>query len=235
MDDSTERALGTGSCLENSQTLEGVLRVRIPGHPPTMHDYAIQAKRTSSNLVVLWVRSPRRAPKWINNPTAGDGTRLESGRMHSYCILRVRSSFYPPLKEMTTTQDKRKLLGGLSPGTASGRLRRMIMFQLIEETHKNVCFRCQKPMTVDDFSIEHKIPWQSAPDPLSTFFDLKEISFSHLLCNTGAAKRGIKHGTPTRYSRGKCRCDLCVEAKRLQAARFYTKEKRRKKYLAAGN
>lgn len=88
---------------------------------------------------------------------------------------------------------KDKLLG-MSHGTASNRLRKLIMWTLVCKTDQNVCFRCgQRIEDVDDLSIEHKEPWQGAADPKAAFFDLKNIAFSHLRCNSGAANANKTH------------------------------------------
>jgi len=82
---------------------------------------------------------------------------------------------------------------GINFSTATQRLRKLIMWSLVQETGKDVCFRCGNQIeNVDDLSIEHKAPWQSAPDPKASFFALDNIAFSHLRCNSqagGAATR----------------------------------------------
>ncbi len=109
---------------------------------------------------------------------------------------------------------KNKLLG-MSHGTAVHQLRKMIMFQMIQELGKDTCYRCgEKIENIDDLSIEHKIAWQSAKNPKETFFDLGNIAFSHLHCNIGIGRRmersPIIHGTLTGYQY--CRCDKCKKA-----------------------
>ncbi len=90
-------------------------------------------------------------------------------------------------------QIKNRLLGQ-SHGAASNRLRKMLLWQLVVETSKDVCFRCgQQIKDIDDLSIEHKEPWQGADDPKAVFFDLENIAFSHLSCNSGAANRERTH------------------------------------------
>ena len=84
---------------------------------------------------------------------------------------------------------KDKLLGQ-SFGSANNRLRKLILWTLVCQTDRNVCFRCgQRIEDIDDLSIEHKEPWQSADDPKAAFYDLGNIAFSHTHCNYGAAKR----------------------------------------------
>jgi len=106
---------------------------------------------------------------------------------------------------------------GMAIGTASNRLRKKILFSLIQETNKDTCFQCgEKIETVDDLSIEHKVPWLDSESPVELFFDLDNISFSHLVCNLRAGKKGysrkhfsIPHGTITGYKNYNCRCSEC--------------------------
>jgi hypothetical protein len=106
---------------------------------------------------------------------------------------------------------------GMRRSTASARLQRMILFSLVKELNKNVCYRCGKIIdNINDFSIEHKIDWLDSENPLELFFDLNNISFSHAVCNSSAAKKftGTRDKTPhglTRYIKG-CRCEICVFA-----------------------
>lgn len=77
---------------------------------------------------------------------------------------------------------------GLNFSTASQRLRKLIMFDLVQHLELDQCFQCGgKIEDVDDLSVEHKEPWQGADDPKAAFFDLNNIAFSHLRCNSGAA------------------------------------------------
>ncbi len=78
---------------------------------------------------------------------------------------------------------------GINFGTASNQLRKLILFNLLRRLHLDRCFRCSKIITDSgDLSIEHKESWQSADDPKVAFFDLHNIAFSHLRCNSGAAE-----------------------------------------------
>lgn len=105
---------------------------------------------------------------------------------------------------------------GIAISTAKHRLDRIIMFSLIGRLNINICFRCKKPMTVNNFSIEHKIPWLHDPDAKNLYFDLNNIDFSHNSCNQrfrriiiqpGWNKGKITHGT-SGYRSG-CRCHIC--------------------------
>lgn len=73
-------------------------------------------------------------------------------------------------------------------GTASGRLRKMILFELLKRHDENVCYRCAlKIEKLEDLSIEHKQPWEGRSVEL--FWDLSNIAFSHLRCNYGDRNR----------------------------------------------
>ena len=102
---------------------------------------------------------------------------------------------------------------GMPIGTATAKLRKAILFQLLVEFGKNVCYQCKIQIrSVDDLSIEHKRPWLDSNDPIATFFDLNNIAFSHLSCNIGAARKSeAPHGTHKKYCVQACRCDRCKE------------------------
>ena len=87
----------------------------------------------------------------------------------------------------------RKLLG-LRNGQGANRLLRAMLFRLAQERCLTVCYRCgQEILTVDEFSLDHKVAWRSAPDPEAAFFDLDNVAFSHLHCNCGSKKREQTH------------------------------------------
>ena len=127
---------------------------------------------------------------------------------------------------MTSTNRRRTIQLGMPHGTAAHRLRKMIMFQMIQKAGLDICFQCGKKIeTIDELSVEHKIAWLDKENAKELFFDLDNIAFSHLRCNTSvrrSAPKGImKHPSHNAYSRG-CKCPECKEFKRL-----YTNEYRR--------
>ena len=79
---------------------------------------------------------------------------------------------------------------GMAYGTACGKLRKLILFAFVSnDLLKSLCFRCgQKIESVDEFSIDHKEPWLDSDDPQTSFFNLKNIAFSHTKCNTSQAR-----------------------------------------------
>lgn len=56
----------------------------------------------------------------------------------------------------------------------------------------HTCFQCGGPLVRENFSLEHKEPWLDADDPVSKYFDLENIAFSHHACNVRAARRPMK-------------------------------------------
>ena len=88
---------------------------------------------------------------------------------------------------MNRHKEKSRQLG-MPHSTANYRLRKMILFSLLKEFHKNHCFRCGKVIkTIEELSIEHKVPWLHKENATELFFDLNNIAFSHLSCNCGAS------------------------------------------------
>ena len=131
--------------------------------------------------------------------------------------------------------DKKKEQLGMPYGTASGRLVKDILWKMIEDTDNFICLHCHKPMSRETFSIEHIVPWLDSEDPKALFFDLKNITFSHLSCNSGARRTEESQcGTERKYKRG-CRCDKCSIFMKDTYSRRYNSEKRKEKYRRLGN
>lgn len=119
---------------------------------------------------------------------------------------------------------------GMNPSTASNRLVKDILFQFIHEGGIP-CFRCEMPMTRQNFSIEHKTPWLDSENPRELFFDLSNIAFSHLKCNIEDRRvpRTAKCGTNSKYTSG-CRCDACKAARAEYARKNYNPAYRKARY-----
>ena len=95
-------------------------------------------------------------------------------------------------KVMNNSLKKKQEQLGMPLGTASAKLRKNILFNLLKETGKNICYQCGKLIdNEDELSIEHKIPYLDSEDPKKLFFSLDNIAFSHLKCNIGAARHPI--------------------------------------------
>jgi len=81
-----------------------------------------------------------------------------------------------------STNDRKAEQLGMPFGTASSRLRKKVLFSLVQRFGLDDCFKCGgKIATIDEFSIEHKRPWLNVDPDL--FWDLDNIAFSHLRCN----------------------------------------------------
>lgn len=108
-------------------------------------------------------------------------------------------------------------------GTASAKLRKNILFELIVKCGLDNCFQCgAKIKSVNELSIEHKVPYLDSEDPVKLFFDIDNIAFSHLKCNVGSARqtKTLKHPSQESYKRG-CRCGGCllIQKNRMQVYR----------------
>jgi len=112
---------------------------------------------------------------------------------------------------MSNENNKRKdALLGEPHGTAAGRLRKLIIFDLAGRLGLLRCHRCASAIeSPDSFSIEHVDSWQSAADPRASFFDMRNIAFSHLVCNVRASSGRGEHNK---------RKTLCVNGHSLDAA-----------------
>ena len=117
--------------------------------------------------------------------------------------------------------NKKKDQLGMNPSTASNRLVKDLLFNLLPNKK---CYRCNKNMTRENFSIEHKIEWLDSKNPIKLYFDLNNITFSHLSCNIKSRriKKGISHPSIESYNRG-CRCDDCKNENKIHKRRMRLK------------
>ena len=128
---------------------------------------------------------------------------------------------------MTGQQRKSEQLG-MHYSTAQGRLKKMLLFMFIKKLKLDLCFRCSKPIvTSRDLSIDHKKDWLDKD--IRRFWDLDNIAFSHISCNSSASRYAGKkyehrigdrtdekdhYPSRTWYDRG-CRCQDCRKIKKL--------------------
>ena len=86
-------------------------------------------------------------------------------------------------------QPKKKEQLGLSIGTATYRLHKLILFRLVQETGRDRCFRCEQRIeSSKDLVLDHKVPWLD--DAVTLFWDVNNIAFSHARCNMRCIRRG---------------------------------------------
>ena len=90
-------------------------------------------------------------------------------------------------------QAKKREQLGLSIGTASYRLKKLVVFRLVQETGRDFCFRCKlRIISPSDLVFDHKVPW--IDNSADLFWDLDNIAFSHADCNLRAVRRGRAAG-----------------------------------------
>ena len=111
-------------------------------------------------------------------------------------------------------KERQAELLGVSVSTAVNRLQRDLIFDFISKAGE-VCYRCHKPMTREDFSIEHKTAWMGSSNPVETFFDVDNIAYSHLSCNSKAAHDDKFRGHPSWYQlKQGCKCEECLSLRK---------------------
>lgn len=130
---------------------------------------------------------------------------------------------------------------GVPFGTASAKLRKSIMFWLAGKNNMLICFRCGQPIeNVNEFSIEHKLSWENSLEPKKMFFDLENIAFSHLKCNSGTNNRDKiccprGHKYDKIKSNGDRQCSICNRKTWRESKRkHYDVKKRHEKYVVNG-
>lgn len=99
---------------------------------------------------------------------------------------------------------------GMSTSKADGRLRKLILYDLVKKVELNVCYRCNLPiLSAEDLSIDHKKEWRNV-DPI-LYWDLNNIAFSHKKCNKPS--RYVASGKWMRKTceDGKTWCSRCAE------------------------
>lgn len=115
---------------------------------------------------------------------------------------------------------------GMPYGTAASKLRKNILFRCVKKLGENFCFKCGTEIeSVDDLSIEHKLPWENRDVDL--FWDLDNIAFSHLKCNV-PHNRVVPDWTNKNHPNLKCldRTTLwCYVCKTCLPISFFTKNK----------
>jgi|TARA_Y100000034_G_scaffold47492_1_gene58482 hypothetical protein len=98
--------------------------------------------------------------------------------------LKIRPIDKPHIKRRFAKM-KREL--GMSYAQAQSILRKSIFLDLIKKLGQDQCFHCGKKIEDAKYiSIEHKNPWLLSSGPKETFFDIKNIAFSHRACNSRA-------------------------------------------------
>jgi len=106
--------------------------------------------------------------------------------------------------------ERRSAQLGMPYGTAVSKLRKSLLFSMAQRLNLDSCVRCeQKINKIEEFTIEHILPWENVNPDL--FWDLNNIAFSHSRCNIPHKQNG---GNPSkRFLNGLW---LCLECKRYK-------------------
>jgi hypothetical protein len=94
-------------------------------------------------------------------------------------------------------------------------LKKSLLFFLAGKLNMTNCYRCGKPICLEELSIDHKIDWLHSDNPLENFMNVENITFSHLYCNQSNKNKDnfVKCPSVAAYKRG-CRCIDCIEVNR---------------------
>lgn len=122
---------------------------------------------------------------------------------------------------------------GMNPSTASNRLVKDILYSFIVGTGFDLCCKCGDFMSREDFSVEHIDPWLDSDNPVDMYFDLKNVSFSHLSCNVKDVRRPTqKYFTEEEKRAAKRESDRVYRSKLDPVTK---KARRKEQYLRTGN
>lgn len=89
---------------------------------------------------------------------------------------------------MSSANSRKSAQLGMPLGTAVGRLRKLVLFEILKRHCENVCYRCAKIIeSAEQLSLDHKVAWLDKDPEL--FWDLENVGFAHLRCNIAAANR----------------------------------------------
>jgi hypothetical protein len=143
--------------------------------------------------------------------------------------------------------NRKSELLGMPISTAGYRLARLILLDMARKLQLDNCYRCgEKIESVETLSIEHKESWMLSATPYETYFDLSNIIFSHVLCNSRASATAKKkdfcnkghpmvEGNLYYHKKGTRHCLTCKnEYNRLRKQKPEYKEYRRQQYLRTG-
>jgi hypothetical protein len=110
-------------------------------------------------------------------------------------------------------------------GTASARLRKQIMFRLVQKLGGDARYRWGRGLeTAGELSIEHKEPWLNI-DP-SPFWDPNNVAFSHLPRNTDTRRRGVER------LKGEDGTEWCSGCKRFLSVDSFSRMNRKNRTCA---
>ena len=83
-------------------------------------------------------------------------------------------------------------------------------------------------MDRETFTIDHKVAWLDSEDPITAFFDLENVAFSHMKCNFAEGRKNRKYATAEEKVAARRQKD------RERKKRSYSTEQRRAKFRMKG-
>jgi len=94
------------------------------------------------------------------------------------------------MTDMKKYRDKDNKALGMNISVAQRKLVRSLLFKEIKLNGRDACFRCGQPIEDEtDFSLDHIRAWRSSDNPKADYFDVNNVTYSHLYCN----KKSQKH------------------------------------------
>ena len=99
-------------------------------------------------------------------------------------MAKQEESVVTKSKQCITNSNKKKAKRlGMPYGTAAHRIRKTVMFQMAQHLSMDTCFRCGEQIKdITKLNLEHKVAWLDTDDPVSAFFNLSNVAFSHAGC-----------------------------------------------------
>jgi hypothetical protein len=121
---------------------------------------------------------------------------------------------------------------GMPVSNARNRLIKMLLFSTAQKLGIDNCFRCGETIeSIDNFSIEHKIPWLHSDNPVALFFDLDNVAFSHTACNSSAARHPKRISDTDRVEHKRCsRIKLAQQRAGTEEWKKYQRDYHRNRY-----
>ena len=124
---------------------------------------------------------------------------------------------------------------GMDYSTAQARIRKLLLFHFVQKLALDTCFRCGLKITIPkEFSVDHKVQWLFSPNPTQLFYDLDNIAFSHLGCNSRESRYlgppSDKEGVRLRANAHK-RAIYATTKSQKPWLKKYSPSKRHEKYL----
>lgn len=127
---------------------------------------------------------------------------------HLVCTQEVSVQFRggPPTLDKNVKKKSKQL--GMAVSTAAFKLRKLLIFSLLQKLGEDNCYRCGEKLDLKTLTIDHKRDWLDSENPVDFYFDVNNCAFSHHSCNARYARQ------PNRYKTEKERIAARKRSKR---------------------